>query len=108
MKRQTEHFHIERDDEAETSCDAPHPMRLQRGEDHYRGECSERQEAIEAGRRGYLCPGGQPHYYTLWHVIETATDEQVGGGAFDRFPEAVSAMLDLEQEWVENHVVTAS
>jgi hypothetical protein len=44
---------------------------------------------------GYLCPGGQEHFYPTWHCWDTVVGDHVGGGVYDTMDEA---MLVLSQE----------
>jgi hypothetical protein len=81
------HFVIQRQ-EAETSCDEPHPIRLGRNPEHYSGEPWQRADAIRAGKRGYLCPGGETHLYPVWIVYDEDNDRASNAGAFDTFREA--------------------
>lgn len=73
----TRRYVIERDDENETECDNPHPVRLSRNAQPYNNdEGSDRTLAIQAGHKGYLCPGSQLHFYSTWVVVDTLTKEQ--------------------------------
>lgn len=82
----TKRWVIERDDDAETECDNPHPVRLGRNPQHLRGECRERRDAIDYGHKGYRCPGGEVHLYTLWFVVDSTTNEQREG--YDHYQHA--------------------
>lgn len=73
---------------AETFCEEPHPVRLGRSPEHYRGEPWQRAEAIRGGKRGYLCPGGETHLYPLCVVYDEHDDRASNAGAFDVYREA--------------------
>lgn len=62
-------WEIHRDDDNQTWCENPHPVRLGRNAQHHREECNERRWAIDTGAKGYLCPGGEIHFYTCWFLM---------------------------------------
>jgi hypothetical protein len=92
---------IHRDSTFETECElAPHPVRLGRAEyAWYRGldawdkehrvEPYEKRMALREGKRGYLCPGGETHYYTMWTV---EVDGEWTDTVHDSFAEARGAV----------------
>lgn len=78
-------------DECETVCEGPHPVRLGRAPQHYRGEPSERDEAIRYGRKGYRCPGGSTHWYPVWVVFDAENGRASNIGVYDVYQDAVRA-----------------
>jgi hypothetical protein len=77
-------FEIQYDDDFETECDAPHPMRVsqsdikryrQHGHQHGHGN-DPAFKAIRDGRKGWLCEGGEIHFYGQW-VAGTVGDVDV-------------------------------
>jgi hypothetical protein len=87
-------WRIEADHENETECEGPHPVRLGRNAKHIRYECRERRNAIDEDKKGYLCPGGETHFYTVWVLVNG--DEQ--GDWFDMYKLAVAARDRLNAE----------
>ena len=79
-------WRIEADHENESECEEPHPVRVGRTSRHYRNECRERTDAIDEGKPGYLCPGGETHFYTTWVLMNGG--EQ--GDWFHRYKDAVA------------------
>lgn len=88
------HWVIQRE-EAVTFCEDSHPVRLARRPEHYQGEPWERQIAIRAGKRGYLCPGGMEHTYPVWVVFDANNDRRPNAGAFDVYKEAVNCRDEM-------------
>lgn len=87
---------VERDDENETECEAAHPVRLGRNARPYNNDQgSERTRAIEAGRKGYLCPGGELHFYSTWVVVDPVTREQ--DSTHDHYRHAKAACDELNR-----------
>lgn len=80
---------IERD-ECVTFCEERHPVRLGRNPRHYASEPSERRIAIDLGRKGYLCPGGEEHLYPIWTVHDADDDRASNVDSFDVYREAVA------------------
>lgn len=74
--------------EAFTYCEDQHPVPLSRQPEHYQGEPPARREAINAGRRGYLCPGGEPHPYPVWVVYDAADEGRSNAGESHIYREA--------------------
>jgi|SRR5882672_3861800 len=79
-------WRIERDDDFETLCDTAHPVRLGRNAHHEHGETWERADAIDRSMKGYLCPGSETHYYTMWVVVRC----QEQSDWFGRYKDAVA------------------
>jgi|SRR5262245_34441975 len=75
----TARYKVERTDDGETFCDDAHPVRFSRKNppEHYPSEPWARRIAIDEHKRGYLCPGNEPHGYTCWVVFDTVTDDNV-------------------------------
>lgn len=94
----TARFKVERDDEAVTTCENPHPVRFSRKRppQHEPGEPHERDQAIRYGAKGYRCPGWRDHFYTVWFVVDTETEEQIG--SFDTYRDAVAERDRCEAE----------
>lgn len=71
---------IERDYNAMTNCDGPHPVRTGRG-------------------RGYQCPGDEEHYYPTWSVWEAETGLDPIGGAEGTLKQAAYLLAkEIEKE----------
>lgn len=70
---------ISRDDTFQTECDDPHPMRFSKQEirdwhalspfERDRRFSHEYNWAMRNDKRGYMCPGGELHYYSMWTVM---------------------------------------
>jgi hypothetical protein len=80
-----------------TYCEAPHPVRLGRDTEHYQGEPFERRMAINDGAKGYKCPGGCEHSYSIW-VVYDANDDRARTEACDTYQEAVRLRDRLRKE----------
>jgi hypothetical protein len=89
---------IQRDDEAVTWCEEPHPVRLGRNAQHVRNESWERNIAIRDGRKGYLCGGNEEHFYTCWVVFDEANPGRDNKDVFDVYKQAVEARDRFNQE----------
>jgi len=93
---------IQRDDEAVTMCEEPHPVRfsMKRRPEHEYGEPWERRWAVDRwpDARGYRCPGDQDHFYTVWTVYNGADEDEANVGTFDEYREAVAACDDANRE----------
>jgi hypothetical protein len=86
----TRRWKVEKD-YAVTECEEPHPMRLPRHPEQPQwNDWSERADAIRAGKKGYLCPGGQEHWYPIWVVVDTTStkDYDRQGEIFDNYHHA--------------------
>lgn len=76
-------------EEGVTFCEEPHPVRLGRNPRHYDNEPSDRRMAINDGRKGYRCPGGEEHLYPVWIVYDAHDERRSNAGIFDRYAEAI-------------------
>lgn len=75
------------DDTFESECDDEHPMKISKSmrERFYADTQWEQdhswpfyiRDAIRNGRRGYLCPGCEPHNYGLWVAGEKGNVDEV-------------------------------
>lgn len=94
---QTDGTAIQRDDTFQTECDDPHPVRISRerraewqGMSDWDKQQLSRTNwaeywALQNGKRGWYCEGGEEHFYTQWTVrIDGEWTEEV----CDSFAEA--------------------
>jgi hypothetical protein len=88
-------------DYAATECEAEHPVRLPRHPEQPKwGERSERADAIRAGKKGYLCLGGQEHWYPYWVIVDTTSTDDLGrlDETFDNYRHAVERRDELNAQ----------
>lgn len=76
--------------ECVTFCEEQHPVRLGRSPQHHQDEPWNRKMAINEGKKGYLCPGGEQHLYPVWTVYDEANESAPNVDTFDTYREAVA------------------
>jgi len=98
---------IERDDTYETYCDDPHPQKLSRDDrakfagmdDHDRRGLSSwnwpKYWALLHGHKGFVCDGGQSHWYTMWVVV---VEDERTEDVYDKFGQARAALEAIAGE----------
>lgn len=90
----TTRWKIEKD-YAVTECEADHPMRLPRHPEQPNWtDRSERAEAIRAGKTGYLCIAPSEHWYPVWLVVDTTSQDR-HDHTFSTYRDAVALRDEL-------------
>ena len=95
--------HIELDDTFETECDDAHPVKFSQADREQYAKLSDfdktrlsrenwpKYVALRDRKKGYLCPGGEPHYYSQWTVqVDGDWTEDV----YDTFAQAKAVLED--------------
>jgi len=96
-------FRIESDEDNITECENEHPVRITPAivksvREQTRLWCQAARFAVADGQRGYLCPGGQEHNYTTWHVWDDEKGDFVGGDSgFPSFTAAAKHFVRWHQ-----------
>ena len=93
--------HIELDGTFETECDDAHPMKLSQVDREAFAKLSDfdkqrlsrenwpKYVALRDRKKGYLCPGGEMHYYSQWTV---QVDGEWTDDVYDTFSQAKAAL----------------
>lgn len=94
-------FEVVKVDDFETSCDDPHPVKLPREKWFTAGDYDSRGRWVTKLKKGYLCEGGETHFYVAWHIWDHKSGwdgdyaEGTGPGYFDTFGDAMRELAAI-------------